>query len=220
MRLLLIEDDEHLGAGLKKGLERVGYSVEWLRDGEDGLHAAQVGNFDVTVLDVNLPGISGMEVIARIRSDSKVKGLPTMMLTAMDGVDNIVRGLDAGANDYLAKPFDFKELLARLRVLTRKGAGQDGNILRCGDIELDLAGRMAKKNGQPLVLTARELRLLTMLMTRAGHIVSKSEIEEELYGWDGDSDSNTIEVVIYNLRRKLGKTAIVTLRGVGYRMQQ
>jgi two-component system OmpR family response regulator/two-component system response regulator QseB len=218
MRLLLVEDDQHLGSGLKKGLERAGYSVEWLQDGKDGLHSAQAGGFEVAVLDVNLPGMGGVDVMRHIRADSKIHSLPTLMLTALDGVDNKVKGLDAGADDYLTKPFDFKELLARLRALIRRQSGQSGELLVCGDIELNRSGRTVKKAGEPLLLTARELRLLTLLMERKGHIINKSEIEEELYGWEEGADSNTVEVVIYNLRKKLGKDAISTIRGVGYRM--
>jgi len=218
MRLLLIEDDHHLGTGLKKGLERTGYSVEWLQDGNDGLHAAQAGNFDVMVLDVNLPGLSGMEIIRRLRSEHNNSSLPTIMLTALDGMENKIKGLDSGADDYLTKPFDFQELLARLRALIRRKSEQETNILQCSDIELNKTGRTVTKAGLPLILTARELKLLTMLMERKGHIVNKSEIEEELYGWESGADSNTVEVVIYNLRKKLGKKAITTLRGVGYRM--
>jgi two-component system OmpR family response regulator/two-component system response regulator QseB len=218
MRLLLVEDDQHLGYGLKKGLERAGYSVEWLQDGKDGLHSAQAGGFEVAVLDVNLPGMGGVDVMRHIRADSKIHSLPTLMLTALDGVDNKVKGLDAGADDYLTKPFDFKELLARLRALIRRQSGQSGELLVCGDIELNRSGRTVKKAGEPLLLTARELRLLTLLMERKGHIINKSEIEEELYGWEEGADSNTVEVVIYNLRKKLGKDAISTIRGVGYRM--
>jgi two-component system OmpR family response regulator/two-component system response regulator QseB len=218
VRLLLVEDDQHLGSGLKKGLERAGYSVEWLQDGKDGLHSAQAGGFEVAVLDVNLPGMGGVDVMRHIRADSKIHSLPTLMLTALDGVDNKVKGLDAGADDYLTKPFDFKELLARLRALIRRQSGQSGELLVCGDIELNRSGRTVKKAGEPLLLTARELRLLTLLMERKGHIINKSEIEEELYGWEEGADSNTVEVVIYNLRKKLGKDAISTIRGVGYRM--
>ncbi len=216
--MLLVEDDQHLGSGLKKGLERAGYSVEWLQDGKDGLHSAQAGGFEVAVLDVNLPGMGGVDVMRHIRADSKIHSLPTLMLTALDGVDNKVKGLDAGADDYLTKPFDFKELLARLRALIRRQSGQSGELLVCGDIELNRSGRTVKKAGEPLLLTARELRLLTLLMERKGHIINKSEIEEELYGWEEGADSNTVEVVIYNLRKKLGKDAISTIRGVGYRM--
>jgi len=220
MRLLLVEDDQHLGSGLKKGLERAGYSVEWLQDGKDGLHSAQTGGFEIAVLDVNLPGMSGIDVMRRIRGDIKIHSLPTLLLTALDGVDNKVMGLDAGADDYLTKPFDFKELLARLRALIRRQSGRSGELLICGDIELSRTGRIAKKAGEPLLLTARELRLLTLLMEHQGHIINKSEIEEELYGWEEGSDSNTVEVVIYNLRKKLGKDTISTIRGVGYMMRK
>jgi DNA-binding response OmpR family regulator len=219
MRLLLIEDNQQLGSGLKKGLERAGYSVEWMDDGNDGLHAAQTGNFDILVLDVNLPGLGGVEVMQRIRADATISALPTLMLTAMDSVEHRVKGLDAGADDYLTKPFDFQELLARLRAIARRKPNTESHIIRCGDITLNTSGRTATKAGEPLLLTARELCLLTLLMQRRGHIVNKSEIEEELYGWEEGADSNTVEVVIYNLRKKLGKDAIVTMRGVGYMMR-
>jgi len=177
------------------------------------------GDFNLMVLDVNLPDVSGIEVMHRIRANDKAKALPVLMLTAMDRLEHKVKGLDSGADDYLTKPFDFQELLARLRALARRQSDGTADMLRCGDIELSRSGHIARKAGMPLLLTARELRVLTRLMEHAGHIVSKSEIEEELYGWEEGTESNTVEVIIYNLRKKLGRNAIATLRGVGYMMR-
>jgi len=216
MRLLLVEDDQTLGSGLRKGLERAGYSVEWMKGGEDAVCAAEAGDFETMVLDINLPDISGLDVMRRVRANAKIKGLPTLMLTALDGDTNIVKGLDTGADDYLTKPFDLNVLLARLRALRRRADHQPTNILRCGNIELDTSGRGVTVSGKPVNLAARELKVLTLLMHQRGHIVGKSRIEEELYGWDEGIESNTVEASISKLRRQLGKDVIITMRNVGY----
>jgi DNA-binding response OmpR family regulator len=216
MRLLLVEDDYMLGSSLKKGLEFERYSTEWVQTGEDASAALEVSEFDLAILDLNLPDCSGIDVLQRLRRLPKTQFLPVLLLTAMDNIDQKVKGLDAGADDYLTKPFDLQELLARLRAMCRRRQGQVDNILRAGDLELNMHTKQLSKLGVSYLTTASEFKIMSLLMQRPGKLISKSRMEEELYGWDGDTESNTIEVTIYNLRKKLGKDAIVTLRGVGY----
>jgi len=216
MRLLLVEDDYMLGSSLKKGLEFERYSTEWVQTGEDASAALEVSEFDLAILDLNLPDCSGIDVLQRLRRLPKTQFLPVLLLTAMDNIDQKVKGLDAGADDYLTKPFDLQELLARLRAMCRRRQGQVDNILRAGDLELNIHTKQLSKLGVSYLTTASEFKIMSLLMQRPGKLISKSRMEEELYGWDGDTESNTIEVTIYNLRKKLGKDAIVTLRGVGY----
>jgi len=216
MRLLLVEDDYMLGSSLKKWLEFERYSTEWVQTGEDASAALEVSEFDLAILDLNLPDCSGIDVLQRLRRLPKTQFLPVLLLTAMDNIDQKVKGLDAGADDYLTKPFDLQELLARLRAMCRRRQGQVDNILRAGDLELNMHTKQLSKLGVSYLTTASEFKIMSLLMQRPGKLISKSRMEEELYGWDGDTESNTIEVTIYNLRKKLGKDAIVTLRGVGY----
>ncbi len=214
MRLLLVEDDTMLGNSLKLGLEQSGHTVEWVMDGEAALLATDTSKFDLMLLDINLPKLSGMEVVKKLRTANNK--LPVLMLTAMDALDYKVKGLDSGADDYLTKPFDYEELLARIRSLTRRAQDRADSTLRTGDIELNTTSRTLQKNGETLLLTAKELRVCSLLMERMNKIVSKAEIEDSLYGWNEEVDSNTVEVTIYNLRKKIGKEFIHTLRGVGY----
>ncbi len=218
MRALLVEDDAALGKALKKGLELNGYSCEWVLSGQDALHAALQGEFDLCILDINLPDQSGIKVLQALRRDERSKQLPIMLLTAIDRLDQKVTGLDAGADDYLTKPFELAELLARLRVLLRRTHNQRDNILRCKTMELDLTSRTLTltADGKAYVPTGNEFKLLSLLMRRPGQMIGKARIEEELHGWDGEAESNNVEVTVYNLRRKLGKEIIVTMRGVGY----
>ena len=214
MRILLVEDDDMLGSSLKRGLSEASHTVEWVEDGESAILATDTSQFDLMLLDVNLPKLSGIEVVKKLRQSNK--NVPVLMLTAMDTLDYKVKGLDAGADDYLTKPFDFEELLARIRSLTRRTQERNDAVLRCGDIELDTNARSLAKAGETILLTAKEFRVCSLLMERRNKIVSKTEIEESLYGWNEDIDSNTIEVTVYNLRKKLGKDFIQTLRGMGY----
>jgi DNA-binding response OmpR family regulator len=216
MRLLLVEDDKMLGTSLKKGLEFEHYATEWVQTGEDAKEALKTSEFNLAILDINLPDCSGIEILKTIRHSPRNKQLPVLLLTAIDRVEQKVIGLDAGADDYLTKPFDLKELLARLRVILRRAEGKTDNILRTKDMELDLNTRQLLKSGVYYTPTASEFKLLTLLMQRPGKLISKTRMEEELYGWQGDVESNTVEVTIYNLRKKLGKETITTLRGVGY----
>ena len=214
MRLLLVEDDTMLGSSLKRGLEQLGHNIEWVEDGEAALLATDTSQFDLMLLDVNLPKVSGMEVVKKLRGNNN--NMPVLMLTALDALEHKVKGLDSGADDDLTKPFDFEELLARIRSLTRRVQGRSDTALRAGNIELNTASRTLTKNGETIILTAKELRVCSLLMERVNKIVSKAEIEDSLYGWTEEVDSNTVEVTIYNLRKKLGKEFVHTLRGIGY----
>lgn len=218
MRLLLLEDDAMLGSNLKKGLEYNEYSVEWFQTGQEALEAAELGHFDLAIFDINLPDISGIEVLKKVRKTPALKALPILLLTVNDVIERKVAGLDAGADDYMIKPFDLKELLARLRALIRRKDGQTDNILRSRDLELNTTNHSVTvlKTGKTYMPSGKEFKTLILLMQRPGNVISKDRIEEDLYGWDGDVESNTVEVIIYNLRKKLGKETILTLRGVGY----
>jgi two-component system OmpR family response regulator/two-component system response regulator QseB len=214
MRILLVEDDYSLGDGLMVGLRQAGFAVDWLRDGEAADHALSAETFDLVVLDLGLPRLSGMEVLKRARS----RGLaaPILILTAQDATGDKVAGLDAGADDYLVKPVDLDELTARIRALTRRSAGRAAPLLRHGDIEVDPAARTVTQAGMPVELSAREFSLLLMLLESTGRVLSRSQLEQSVYGWRDEPDSNALEVHIHHLRKKLGSDLIRTLRGVGY----
>ncbi len=216
MRLLLVEDDEMLGASLKKALEHYAYGVDWVTDGEAAMMAINDSPYAAAVVDVNLPKFSGLEVIKDARRRKNM--VPILLLTARDLPQQKVEGLDAGADDYLIKPFDLNELLARIRALVRRSAGRAETILRCGTLALDPSASTLTKDGAPVPLTAKEFRTLKLLMERAGKFVTKGDIEYALYSADDAAESNTVEVTIYNLRKKLGSDIIQTVRGVGYRI--
>jgi two-component system OmpR family response regulator/two-component system response regulator QseB len=216
MRLLLVEDDDMLGATLKKALERHAYGVDWVQDGESALFALRDSEFSAVVLDINLPKISGLEVLKTTRQ--RKNKIPILLLTARDTPQQKVEGLDDGADDYLVKPFDLDELLARLRALIRRSQGRVEMTLRCGDVELVPAATLVRKGDAAIITTAKEFRTLKLLMERAGKFVTKADIEYLLYSADDAAESNTVEVTIYNLRKKLGSTFIQTVRGVGYRV--
>lgn len=214
MRVLLIEDDHSLGDGLMIGLRQAGFAVDWLRDGVTADHALASERFDMVVLDLGLPRLSGKEVLQRARA----RGLltPVLILTAQDAVGEKVAGLDAGADDYLVKPVDIDELAARIRALTRRSAGRAAPLLCHGDLELDPAGRTVTRAGEVIELSAREFALLQMLLESAGRVLSRPQLEQSLYGWRDEPESNALEVHIHHLRKKLGTDLIRTLRGVGY----
>lgn len=214
MRVLLVEDDEMLGSALERALANRGNEVEWVKDGEQATYEVEARPYDCVVLDVNLPKLSGMEVLKHVRQTKN--NMPILMLTAMDALEYRIRGLDLGADDYLTKPFELDELYARIKAMVRRYKGAIDNILHAGDVELDVIAKSIKKNGINILATSKELKLFTFLMERKGKISSKTQIEEALYGWDEDIDSNTIEVIVYNLRKKLGKDIIQNIRGVGY----
>jgi DNA-binding response OmpR family regulator len=214
MRILLVEDDPQLGDGLSVGLRQAGFAVDWLQDGRAADHALQSESFDLVVLDLGLPGIDGMQVLQAARQ----RGLtaPVLVLTARDATGDKIAGLDAGADDYLVKPVDLDELAARLRALLRRSAGRAAPVLQRGELQLDPAARSVSLAGQPIDLPAREFALLQLLLENAGRVLSRSQIEQSLYGWREEPDSNALEVHIHHLRKKLGSDLIRTLRGVGY----
>lgn len=214
MRLLLVEDDPHLGDGLTVGLRQLGFTVDWVKNGVAAEHALASEPFDLVVLDLGLPGLSGMEVLQRLRRRGQT--MPVLILTAQDAVCDKIAGLDSGADDYLVKPIDLDELAARIRALVRRAAGRASPMLCHGPLALDPAARSASLDGQPLDLSAREFDLLQALVENAGRVMSRAQLESSLYGWRDEPDSNVLEVHIHHLRRKLGSDFIRTLRGVGY----
>ncbi len=214
MRVLLVEDDEALGRALLEALRQEGYAADWMRDGDSALAALGVEAFDVCVLDLTLPGRDGMSVLAEARRAGC--RVPVLVLTARDRPADRVAGLDAGADDYLIKPFDLGELLARLRSLTRRAAGRAGGRFSHGELEIDVPARTVTRAGTPVELSAREFALLQALFDHPGQVLTRPRLEQALYGWDDDVGSNTVEVYVHHLRRKLGATLIRTVRGVGY----
>lgn len=216
MRILLVEDDRLLGDAVQAGLRQAGYLVEWITDGAAAELAVSTETFAAVVLDLGLPGRSGLEVLKAMRLGGD--RTPVLILTARDAVDDRIRGLDAGADDYAVKPFDLGELAARLRALIRRGAGLASPNLAVADLVLDPAGRTLTVAGEPVVLSAREFALLHALMRQAGRVLSRGQLEEHLYEWGQEVESNTVEVFIHHLRRKIGADHIRTVRGVGYLM--
>ncbi len=213
MRLLVVEDEPDLLAGLVRALRKQGYSVDTAPDGEEGLYKARDTNYDAIVLDVMLPRLDGWELLARLR---ETKATPVLMLTARDRSADRVRGLDAGADDYLVKPFDTPELLARLRALNRRTAGQTRTTLDIGEVQINTAARTVTSAGRPVTLTAREYVLLEYLALHRGDVVTRTELYEHLFDESETTLSNIIDVHVFNLRRKMGQDFIVTRRGHGY----
>lgn len=214
MRILLVEDDPSLGDGLSIGLRQAGNAVDWVRDGEAADLALKTEEFDLLVLDLGLPGLEGMAVLRRLRGRGQT--LPVLILTARDATHVKVQALDAGADDYLVKPIDLDELAARARALARRSAGHAAPLLTLGDLELDPAARMARLEGVPVELSGREFALLLALAENAGRAMTRTQLEGAVYGWQDEPGSNTIEVHVHHLRRKLGTERIRTLRGIGY----
>jgi len=213
MRILVVEDEADLRGGLVRALCGQGYAVDAAPDGEDGLHKARSNDYDAIVLDVMLPRIDGWEVLSRLR---EAKATPVLMLTARDRTADRVRGLDAGADDYLVKPFDNTELFARLRALIRRGSGQARSVLEIGDVRIDTAARRVTRAGEPATLTAREYVLLEYLALHRGEVVTRTALYEHLFDEQESTASNILDVHVFNLRRKLGQDLIVTRRGHGY----
>lgn len=214
MRILLVEDDPQLGDGLSIGLRQAGFAVDWVRDGHAADHALQAESFDLVVLDLGLPRLSGMAVLTRARQRGQT--MPILILTARDATGDKVAGLDAGADDYLVKPIDLDELTARIRALTRRSAGRAAPLLIHGELAVDPAAHVVTLAGQPVDLSSREFSLLQMLLENAGRVLTRTQLEQSLYGWHEEPDSNALEVHIHHLRKKLGSELIRTLRGVGY----
>jgi two-component system response regulator QseB len=214
MRLLLVEDDAALGEGICAGLRLQGYTVDWLQDGLSALHALQHETFDLLVLDLGLPRLDGLALLRRLRGAGNA--LPVLILTARDGTEERVAGLDAGADDYLIKPFDLNELKARLRALLRRSAGRARILIEHAEVSLDPATQQVSYRGQPVVLTPKEYRLLHELLAQPGRVFTRERLTQLLYGWDDEPQSNTLEVNIYQLRKKLFNELIRTVRGIGY----
>jgi two-component system, OmpR family, response regulator len=214
MRVLLIEDDKMVGAAVEQALRDAAYAVDWVTDGETAIHAAENEAYEAALLDLGLPVADGREVLRRLRTIDR--RLPIIIVTARDGVDDRIDGLDLGADDYLVKPFVIRELLARMRaVLRREGSGSSA-ILTNGTLRLDPATRQAWFFDATSLLTAREFALLQALLTRPGTILSRSELERQIYGWNEEVESNAIEFLIHAIRKKLGAPAIRNVRGVGW----
>ncbi|MGC8778356.1 MAG: response regulator transcription factor [Candidatus Caldatribacteriaceae bacterium] len=221
MKILLIEDDKHIVTFLKRGLEEEGYVVEVAYDGDEGLNLAQEAEFDLFILDILLPKIDGFAVCQRLRRAGNTT--PILMLTAKDAIEDRVRGLDLGADDYLVKPFAFEELLARVRALMRRNKNVEGVTLRVGDLTINLLTREVKRGDQAIELTAREFELLKLLAHYPGRVFTRTQILEHVWGYDFEYSSNIVDVYIKYLREKIDRSferkLIHTVRGVGYKLQ-
>jgi DNA-binding response OmpR family regulator len=224
MRVLVVEDEADLADAVARGLRREGYAVDVAYDGDEALDKAAVNAYDLVCLDLNLPGIDGIEVVRRIRADGGGEPPRVLMLTARDRTVDRVVGLDEGADDYLVKPFDFDELKARVRALLRRDAGRSGALLQVGDIELDTARHEARRAGHPLALTPKEFSLLHYFMSRAGQVLSQEDLLEHVWDENADPFTNTVRVTVMTLRRKLAEAGegqpVETVVGRGYRLRE
>lgn len=214
MRVLLVEDDISLGSGLQTALKPEGYTVDWLTDGLQALHALETESFDLVILDLGLPRLDGISVLKQTRAQGKA--LPVLVLTARDSIENRIEGLDSGADDYLIKPFDVTELKARIRALLRRSSGRSESIIRFQDIELEPASQQVCYQGKVVNLTRREYALLHEMISQPGHVFTRDTLQQLLYGWDEDVESNALEVHIHHLRKKFFPGLIRTIRGIGY----
>ncbi len=215
MRVLLVEDDPMIGEAIQGALKDASYAADWVRDGQTALTTLGCQHYDLVLLDLGLPGKDGLEVLASIRA--KANPIPLLIITARDGLDDRLRGLDGGADDYVSKPFQMAELLARMRAVLRRKGGNAAPVLSNGMVSLDPATKEASLNGGSLVqLSNREFSLLQALLVRPGAILSRSELEDRIYGWGEEVESNAVEFLIHALRRKLGGEVIKNVRGVGW----
>ncbi len=214
MRLLLVEDDSLLGEGLHTGLTRENYSVDWVKNGESAIAAIETTEYDTVILDIGLPKISGLEVLKIVRKLGIM--IPVLILTAQDGLTDRVTGLDTGADDYLVKPFEFDELCARIRALTRRARGLPEQLIHYRNIVIDPAAHTVSLNDEPINLSRREFALLEELLSAKGRVLSRAHLEDKLYSWGDEIESNAIEVHIHHLRKRFGSDLIKTIRGVGY----
>lgn len=218
MHVLLVEDDELLGDGVRMGLTQFGYVVDWVKDGQMALQIVLSETFDTVVLDLGLPKRSGLEVLKAMRA--KNISTPVLILTANDGVESRVKGLDTGADDYLVKPFDLEELCARIRALHRRTSARSEPTITHGRITIDPAARAVYVDGEALILSRREFVLLQKLLENTGRVLSREQLNQAMYSWDDEIDSNALEVHIHNLRKKLGFPLVRTIRGVGYMVEK
>ena len=214
MRILLAEDDNLLGDGLRACLRQAGFQVDWVRDGAAAERELRAQPYAAAVLDLGLPLMDGLDVLASVRRAGV--NLPVLVLTARDAVPDRIKGLDTGADDYVVKPVDLDELAARLRALVRRAHGQAQELLQLHGVQLDPAARTVQQGGQSVSLSTREFDLLQALMLNAGRVLSREQLEQHLYSWGQEVDSNAVEVHVHHLRKKLGATLIQTVRGVGY----
>ncbi len=214
MRLLLVEDDRSLGSGILNGLRHAGYAVDWVHDGDAAESALKSEQYDLLILDLGLPRRSGLEVLDGLRKRSE--DVPVLILTAADSIGSRIDGLDRGADDYMVKPFDLDELNARIRALSRRHGGRRSPTLTHGDIVVDPAAHKVTKQGKVVDVAPREFAILQALLDNAGRVMSRSRLEESLYSWKDEIESNAVEVHVHHLRKKLGAELIRTIRGVGY----
>lgn len=214
MRLLLVEDDELLGDAVKAGLTQFGYVVDWLKDGEAARSAVKSESFELIILDLGLPKLSGLGFIQAIRQEGNTT--PVIILTARESVEDRIKGLDSGADDYMTKPFDLSELSARVRALVRRSQGRADTVLQYRNVTLDPAAHSVYVDEVMVNVPRREFALLQKLLENSGHVLSREQLMQSIYGWDEDVDSNALEVHIHNLRKKLNANFIRTIRGIGY----
>lgn len=214
LRILLVEDESALGEGIRVALKPEGYTVDWVQDGASALHALSHEAFDLTILDLGLPRLDGLEVLSRLRAGANP--VPVLVLTARDATEDRIAGLDAGADDYLVKPFDVNELKARLRALLRRSFQRPQPILSHGEIRLDPVKHQVSYRGQAVPLQRKEFLLLHELLAQPGRVLTRDKLQQSLYGWGDEAESNTLEVHIHHLRKKLYPELIRTVRGVGY----
>jgi DNA-binding response OmpR family regulator len=214
VRILLVEDDALLGDGVCAGLRREDNSVDWVKNGETALSAMTETMYDCIILDIGLPRMNGLEVLQQMRRSNN--DTPVLILTAQDDISDRVKGLDAGADDYLVKPFEFTELCARLRALTRRARGMSSETIQYKNIKIDTVGHTVKHNNLPVLLSRREFSLLIELLTNQGRVLSRHHLEQKLYSWGDEIESNTIEVYIHHLRKKFYPELVTTIRGIGY----
>jgi two-component system response regulator QseB len=216
MKILLIEDDRMIGWSLRRGLTDEGFTVDWLDDGDAAVVTCAEQSYDAAILDLGLPSRDGLKVLAELRHQGN--SLPIVIVTARETVADRIKGLNAGADDYVCKPFDFDELVARLRAVMRRRAGLVTAVLEYRDLSLNPSTRQVAHRGTQIVLSAKEFSLLEALLQRPGMVLTRNQLHDKLYGWDGDVGSNTVEVFIHSLRRKIGYDYIENVRSVGYRI--
>lgn len=218
MRLLLVEDDELLGDAVKTGLTQFGYVVDWVKDGETARHAIKTESFELIIMDLGLPRLSGINLLQKIRQGGNTT--PVIILTARESVESRVRGLDVGADDYIIKPFDLNELSARIRALIRRSQGRAETAIQYRNVTLDPAAHLVMVDGEIVNVPRREFSLLQKLLENKGYVISREQLMQSIYGWNEDVDSNALEVHIHNLRKKLNANYIRTIRGVGYMIEK